>query len=404
MIVDGDITTMTDALDRYLAGQINRRTLIRILGATGAAGAAAVTAGSHPRAMSASLQDGTPPADDPPPPATPVLGEQADGSRVWRVQVGAIDEAEMIEAMGFFPREITVNADDAILFDFRSFHTASFLSGAERPLLVVPDEAAGTPEAGEPRFIFNPMAVFAAGGNTYDGTGYVNSGTPDPSAPPFTLTFTVPGTYEYLCLVHPEMKGQVIVQEAGTGLPMDQAGYDQQATEQAESLLAEGRELIAQQMEGTPTTGSDAAVHDVSVGLSGEHVEILQFLPRDLTIKSGDTVRWTNPTMDEPHTVTFLGDEEPPELVLVEPQEGGPPTLVFNPAVVFPSGGDTYDGAGLAGSGVLARKLSNSSEDFPRTDTYELTFTVPGEYRYYCAIHSGGPDDEHGMTGSVTVT
>jgi plastocyanin len=133
----------------------------------------------------------------------------------------------MVEAMGFFPEEITVNTGDAVFFDFGPrFHTATFLSGQERPLLIVPDEAAGTPAAGGDRFIINPAAGFPAGGGTYDGTGYVNSGLPDPSAPPFMLTFTTPGTYDYLCLVHPQMKARVVVQEAGAKPPTDQAAYD----------------------------------------------------------------------------------------------------------------------------------------------------------------------------------
>jgi len=401
---DGDITTIAGALEHYLAGQINRRTLGRLLGAMGAAGVAAVAVGSNDLAKSASLQDGTPPADEPLPPATPVLGERPDGSRVWRVQAGAFDEVEMVEAMGFFPGEITINAGDSIYFDFRGFHTATFLSGAEPPYLIVAEERGGTPTPGDPRLVVNPMAGFPVGGTTYDGTGYVNSGTPDPSAPPFTLTFTAPGTYDYLCLVHPQMQAKVVVQESGTDLRMDQAAYDQLANEQAEALLEEGRTLISQQEEGTPTAEAGGAVHEVSVGLGGEHVEVLQFFPRDVEIAVGDTVRWTNPSMHEPHTVTFLGADPAPEFILVEPQEGGPPVLVFNPLAISPVGGDDYDGAGLINSGALGEELAEFYDEFPRTATYELTFTVPGEYGYYCVFHSGGPDDEHGMTGSIIVT
>ena len=36
-------------------------------------------------------------------------------------------------------------------------------------------------------------------------------------------------------------------------------------------------------------------------------------------------------------------------------------------------------------------------------DSYELTFTAAGEYPYYCILHAGGPDDEHGMVGKVIV-
>ena len=50
-----------------------------------------------------------------------------------------------------------------------------------------------------------------AGGDTYTGQGYVNSGIMGPGTP-FALRFDAPaGSYEYLCLVHPEMKGRVTV-------------------------------------------------------------------------------------------------------------------------------------------------------------------------------------------------
>ena len=393
-----------EAVSRYQAGRISRRTLARLVTALGLGGAVSVV-GFGGSTTAAIRQEGTPVTEgEPPPVATPVLGERPDGTRVSRVQVGALDEAEMVEAMGFFPKEITVNVGDTIFFDFRSFHTATFLSGQEKPRLVILEEAAGTPAAGGPRAIINPMAGFPAGGNTYDGTSYVNSGTPDPSAPPFTLTFTAPGTYDYVCLVHPQMKAQVIVQDAGAELPMDQAGYDQLGTEQADALLEEGRAIVQQQMAATPVADASGAVHEVSVGVGGDTVEALRFLPRDLTIKAGDTVRWTNPSMHEPHTVTLLGGEEPPEFILVEPREGGPPTLVFNPSLFFPAGTDTFDGTEFANSGFIGKEMAEIYEEFPRTSTYELTFTAPGEYRYYCAIHSGGPDDEHGMTGTVVVT
>jgi plastocyanin len=183
------------------------------------------------------------------------------------------------------------------------------------------------------------------------------------------------------------------------------SAYDQLGTEQAEAMLKEGRALIAQQGAATPATGDADAVHEVAVGVeSHAGAEVLQFLPREVAISVGDTVRWTNLSMHEPHTVTFLGNEDPPEFILVEPQEAGPPTLVFNPIMFFPAGGDTYDGTSLTGSGAFGPELAEFDDEFPRTATYELTFTAPGAYRYYCAFHSGSLDDEHGMVGTVTVT
>ena len=339
--------------------------------------------------------------------ATPVLGEQADGTRalagtgrgpsIWR---------QWSKAMGFFPQEITINAGDTIFFDVQAFHTITFLSGEERPRLIVMEQAT---DGGPPRALINPMAGFPVGGNTYDGTGYINSGTPDPSAPPFTLTFTAPGTYEYLCLVHPQMIGNVIVQEAAAELPSDQAAYDQLGGEQIAAMFDEGDALIAEYEAATPQAGAAAGVHEVTAGVGSETgvnggAEALRFLPHEVAIAVGDTVRWTNRSMHEPHTVTFLGGALPPEFITVEPAEGGPPTLVLSSDAIFPAGGDSFDGTGLTGSGAFNQELPEFSDEFERTATYELTFTAPGEYRYYCVFHSGGPDDEMGMTGTVTVT
>jgi plastocyanin len=50
-----------------------------------------------------------------------------------------------------------------------------------------------------------------AGGNTYTGTGYLNSGILEaPGA--FTVRFDAPpGRYDYLCLIHPFMTGTITV-------------------------------------------------------------------------------------------------------------------------------------------------------------------------------------------------
>ena len=54
----------------------------------------------------------------------------------------------------------------------------------------------------------------------YDGTshgnGFLNTGVLDreaasPSPPSSQVTFTKAGTYDYICLLHPFMKGQIVV-------------------------------------------------------------------------------------------------------------------------------------------------------------------------------------------------
>jgi plastocyanin len=66
--------------------------------------------------------------------------------------------------------------------------------------------------------VFNPKVAFPSGRHTYNGTGFVSSGilalnAPQNSKvpPTYRLTFTRPGTYQYDCLVHPNMEGSITV-------------------------------------------------------------------------------------------------------------------------------------------------------------------------------------------------
>ena len=165
-------------LRRYQSGQMSRREALRLLSAlslttagVGAIGLAAMTtrstsAGSvaqvgvhagHGSQYAALLRQdaGTPAAV-----ATPTLGEQADGTHVWRVRVAGMDEENLIDTQAFFPKEITINVGDAIYFEFPTppgFHTVTFPSGEDVPPLIIPDEATGTPPAspspGAPKLI-----------------------------------------------------------------------------------------------------------------------------------------------------------------------------------------------------------------------------------------------------------
>jgi plastocyanin len=318
-----------------------------------------------------------------------------------------------LEAMAFFPEEITVNTGDRIFFEMMSFHTVTFLGDAPMPALFVPEaEASGTPAAAdEGRWVANPMAAFPSGPPVHDGASYLNSGIPDPTMPPFVVEFTTAGTFEYLCLVHPvHMKATVIVQEQGAERPMDQAGYDAQTATQIEALVAEGVALAGEYTEGgqaTPASGT-GTVWDVAAGVGAEQVQVMQFLPGRLEISAGDTVRWTNNGHTEPHTVTFLGGSEPPELVMVEPQSAGPPMLVLNPDAMDPAGGPSYDGTSYTNSGWLQEDASEFPEGTEFPHTWELTFDTPGEYPYYCVLHGfaspEGGSELVGMVGTIVVS
>ncbi len=417
-------------LRRYRAGKMPRREALRLLGALGlttagigAFGLAAVStkstsAGSVARggvhaghgSLYAALlgQDpGTPAAVAPPTP-----GEQPDGTYLWRVQVAGTDEENLIDTQAFFPKEITINAGDEIYFEFPNppgFHTVTFLSGEEVPPLFVPDEEGAptaSPAAGPPTLVLNPQVAFHSGQDTYDGTGFLNSGLDVvrlPGDPPFVLTFTTPGTYEYQCIPHGVvMKATVIVQEAGTAHPEDQAAVDARAEEERAALIEEGMAETAEYAEAVATARDDGTtLWEVAAGAGEGQARVLRFLPDALEIKAGDTVRWVNHSKTEPHTVTFLGaGVEQPEDIAVEPQPDGPPKIIQNPLTLFPQGGDVYSGEGYVNSGFLGEL---NGEPLPGGTEYELTFDTAGEFPYYCILHASGPEGP-GMAGTITVT
>jgi plastocyanin len=424
-------TIATDILARHRMGRLSRRETLRALAGlglatagVGAIGLGTITTrstsaappvaelgfGGHGGLHAALLNQAT---GTPAPAATPQLGEQPDGTHVWRVRVAGMDMETLIDTQAFFPSEITINAGDAIYFEFPTppgAHSVTFLSGQEVPPLFIPDEAGATPvaspPAGPPKLIINPAAAFPSGGNAYDGTGFVNSGLDLirlPSDPPFMLTFTTPGTYEYQCIPHGVvMKATVVVQDAGAARPEDQAAADARGEQERAALIEEGKAEIAKYAEATATARDDGStLWEVAAGVGEGQARVYQFLPNTLEIKAGDTVRWVNHSKTEPHTVTLVGTGvEQPEDISVEPQPSGPPKLVQNPLTLFPQGGDVHSGEGFFNSGFTGEL---NGEPLPGGDAYELTFDTAGDYPYYCILHASGPDGP-GMAGAITVS
>src|SRR5215204_1889993 len=411
---------------RNRSGQMPRRDALRLFGALGltATGVGAIGLGAiNTRASAGTVASATghaghggwdlallrQDAGTPAPASTPQIGEQPDGTHLWKVRVAGTDEENLIDTQAFFPKEITINVGDAIYFEFPTppgFHTVTFLSGEDVPPVFVSDEAKGTPAADPPRLIINPETALPSGQDTVDGTSFVNSGLDVfrlPSDPPFMLTFTAPGTFEYQCIPHGVvMKASVVVQEAGSTLPEDQAAVDAGAEQERAALIDEGLAETAEYAEAKATARDDGTtIWEIAAGAGEGQARVLRFLPDALEIKAGDTVRWVNHSKTEPHTVTFLGESvEQPEDIAVEPQPSGPPKIIQNPLTLFPQGGQVFNGEGYVNSGFLGEL---NGEPLPGGPAYELTFDTAGEYPYYCILHASGPEGP-GMAGTITVT
>lgn len=102
--------------------------------------------------------------------------------------------------MQFLPSTVTIHAGDAVEWtqnDLHEVHTVTFLKpGQKAP--AYPSATTDTP----------------AGGSVVNGPGFYNSGLMEPGQT-YTLTFTKPGVYHYVCAIHDEapmsMTGTVIV-------------------------------------------------------------------------------------------------------------------------------------------------------------------------------------------------
>ncbi len=388
-------TIISDVLQQARSGRMSRREAVRLLGGLGAGFAGLAAFGRR----GAFAQEGTPP-----PVATPQVGKQPDGSTLWRVKVGDMMMAEQIELHTFFPSEITINAGDSIWFDMTmpGFHTVTFPAGGDVPPAVIPDPEAGTPVAGPPKLIFNPLLFTPSNSGDWDGTSLLNSGV-DVARDPgqlFIVRFTQPGTYDYACIPHASvMHGKVNVVEAGAALPMDQASYDQAASEEMAKLYEQGRAEKQQYSQATATQRPDGTtLWEATVGAGGETVVRVQaILPNPLEIKVGDTVKWVNRSPGEPHTVTILGKGgTQPEDTLVEAFADGRPKFVINPLTFFAQGGNSFDGTGYINSGYLGIPQIGLPME------WECTFTAAGEFTAYCILH-GNPKGE-GMAAKLIVS
>jgi plastocyanin len=149
-----------------------------------------------------------------PPPTT---SRNADGSTNYNVPAGLSVGMAMPSLMRFVPNTLTIAVGDTVTWAFQDpmvVHTVTFASDGNYPDF--PSVKAFTP----------------AGGPTYDGSTFTNSGVilpkdvplaqplaPGiPSTDSYTLKFTKPGTYTYHCLVHDEggMVAKIRVVSPGT--------------------------------------------------------------------------------------------------------------------------------------------------------------------------------------------
>jgi plastocyanin len=320
--------------------------------------------------------------------------------------------SKQADALFFYPKVATVHVGDSVTFQFRGFHTVTF-PGAHRPYpFIVPvggkqpavKDAAGNPfwwGGAAPILGVSPLSLSPQGNGTISSPSEVRSSglarifAAAPKAPPapYVLRFTRAGTYKYECAVHPGMRGIVRVLPSTASIPSPQSQARQAAIE-LQHTLADAKRLN----RSKPSTKLKVFV---GVGTNATGAEITSFFPSRLVAHVGETVTFRNADQTDIHTVTF-GPEK--LLANIEKTFVAPHgrQILLNPLGGFasepprsptPSYDGTNHGNGYLNAGLLAPRGAPAAAG---PQTYRVTFTKAGTYRYECVIH------EH-MDGTILV-
>ena len=342
----------------------------------------------------------------------------------------------------FYPRTLSVPTGSTVEFANTSFHTSTLLPAGETPgqdnlawglLKPDPDDATPNPNGTTHSQFFVPAILpspatgcgNAADPCTFDGTSVVSSGAPmGPPSGPFSVKIEAnPGVYWFHCRIHPGMEGKLDVLPAnaqGTTQAELSAAVASQVTADVEA----GYVAEAKAQNATPRKNADGTkTWMMTAGTSSPdgHVAILEMLPRNLHIRSGDTVVWRPLSPNEPHTVTFPHELNSDIVPLCESAGGDVPAVPnhlppqgpfdFHCGVVpFPDELELGGGNGnatinspatISDSGIVAPNAEVDAFGVPRTavlPSWAVRFTgaVPGTYHYLCQIHEG-------MEGQITV-
>jgi len=339
----------------------------------------------------------------------------------------------------FFPRTVTVRTGSDLQFINEGFHTFSVLPAGDTAkadarlngIAVDDTDDPGLNPNGTTHSAFNVPALlptsFTCGPTPapacdFDGHSVVSSGAPLGGPPaPFVVHVTAsPGTYVFVCRVHAGMTGKLKVLPADAKVPSPEKVAKQIAKQVKHDLDgAWAADRKADHDAVTQNKNGSRTLH-VTAGISSHDgkVALLEFFPRNLDARPGDTVAFKPKSPNEPHTVTFPGDLGTEMANLCEGVSGdvpfGPPDFSCpdNPGngpdeieldggngvwtVTQPGPDGTVSDSGIIGPRRLTKDIGASSTDILNTWTVSLAGAAPGTYTYVCQIHDG-------MEATITV-
>ncbi|MFL5655873.1 MAG: hypothetical protein ACJ8CB_17055 [Ktedonobacteraceae bacterium] len=193
----------------------------------------------------------------------------SSGPTTWHVLVGGQSQNQVLQAEGYYPRVITIDAGDTVVWTLNTgeIHSVTFV-GTCADISCVP-----------PCVFTVNIDISPCGPTTFDGvTAIASSGRMVPAGynwnnafphgdTTYSLTFTNPGANVYFDLSVSGMRGVVIVNPAGTPYPFTQAQYSQQAQDQLQADLAAGARASNNfQPVATSTNPDGTRLHHVALG------------------------------------------------------------------------------------------------------------------------------------------
>ena len=228
-------------------------------------------------------------------PVTAANAKASADPRTWHVLVGGQSEDHAVQAEGYYPHVITIDAGDTVVWTLNTveLHGVTFTGTCEHISCVPP---------GCLKVIID---ISPCGPSSYDGvTALAQSGRMvapiynwDNSFPhgttTYSLTFTRPGANVYFDPSVSGMRGVVIVHPAGTPYPFTQAQYSEQAHEQLRADLAAGARARDDAQPVTASVGPGGTrTYHVALGASPPETARLE-LGRQQARPRADARCWT---------------------------------------------------------------------------------------------------------------
>ncbi len=303
----------------------------------------------------------------------------------------------------FARRTITIHAGDRVRWRINGSHTVTFLNRHRRPGQLIADlkvrvsgvdDAAGIPFwfNGKPTVLSNPDVLLSRGGGAFERTRVLSSGLALGSTRSrgYTLRFPKPGRFSYVCLLHPDMTGTVVVERRRARIPSrgddrKQAAKELEAVVRA-ATVKEGAAVVS------PVAGGTSVIQ---AGNDGANFALRKFFPSEASVPVGVAITLrVSPHSDADHTFTF----GPADLVkglsdrLVTRKSSRRyeqlPQAIWASDATLPPLTPTVHGNGFLNTGILDTGALGDSP-LPLLSNASVTFTVPGTYALVCLLHPG---------------